>query len=107
MPWSSENDAISYPSIVIENLAAVIASPSATTCHLPSVARMNVSMVRLLLEAGAAGELADPEDHELRGLHRCDADLHSEDAGVAVLGRVVLLVALDEERLVGGAPEEG
>ena len=55
---------------------------------------------------GAAVELADPEHDELGRLDRGDADLDGQDPGVAVLGRVVLLVALDVERLGLRAPEQ-
>src|SRR5690348_8031619 len=90
--------------MVIEKRAAVRASlgwlgpsPAAGTVRLLSWAGQ--SGPASLFEAGAVGELRDPEDHELRGLHRCHTDLDGEDAHVPVLRRVVLLVALDEERL--------
>src|SRR4051812_19062156 len=57
-------------------------------------------------EAGAAGELRELEDDELRRLDRSDTDLTHDHAGVDALGRVGLAVALDEERLVGRQPEQ-
>src|SRR4029079_16270074 len=61
---------------------------------------------RLLLDRRAAAELGDAEHDELRRLHRRDPDVDHELAGVARLRRVVLRVALHEERLVGRRPEE-
>src|SRR4051812_46505145 len=101
MPCSSEKDAISYPSMVIEKRAAVRASLG---CSAPRPAGMGSY---LLFETGAVGELGDAEDDELGRLDRGDADLDGQHAGVAVLGRVVLGVALDEERLRRRLPEQG
>src|SRR4051794_37595594 len=91
----------------MENLAAVIASPGARPPmrNLPYV-EVSSSSGPLLLEPGAVRELRDPEDHELGRLHGCDADLDGQDSGVAVLCGVVLLVALDEERLGRSAAEQ-
>ena len=47
-----------------------------------------------------------PEDHELGRLHRRDADLADDLAGLDHLGRVGLGVALDEERLRGRGAEQ-
>src|ERR1700712_932069 len=93
--------------MTIENLAAVMASPGAKPPmgYLPQLVYW-WSWDQLLLESGAVGELRDAEHHELGRLHRRDADLDGEDAGVTVLGRVVLLVALHEERLGRGAAEQ-
>src|SRR5262245_56719460 len=60
----------------------------------------------LLLDGGAARELGDAEDDELGRLHWRDADVDDELARITRLGRVVLLVALDVERLLGGRPEQ-
>src|SRR5262249_16286425 len=54
----------------------------------------------LLLDASARSHLADAEDDEFRGLHRREADLDGQLAGVDDLGRVGLLVALDVEGLL-------
>src|SRR5919197_970295 len=94
--------------MTMENLAAVMASfgPSPPLMlNLPWSGQVSWSRA-LLLESGAVGELRDAEDDELGGLHGRDADVDGEDAGVTVLGRVVLLVALDEERLRRSAPEQ-
>src|SRR5689334_13736358 len=56
--------------------------------------------------AGASGVLAEAEHHELGRLHRRDADLADDLAGLDHVGRVGLRVALDEERLLRGGPEE-
>src|SRR5687767_5426907 len=53
------------------------------------------------------GRLADLEDDELGRLHGRDPDHGHDLAGVAHLGRVGLLVALDEERLLRRAPLQG
>src|SRR6478609_5601181 len=57
-------------------------------------------------EAGAAGELGQLEDHELRRLHRRDPDLADDLAGVDTLRGVGLPITLDVERLVRGQPEQ-
>ena len=57
-------------------------------------------------DSDAALELGDAEDDELGWLDRRDADHHHELTGVDHLGRVGLLVALDEEGLLGGASEQ-
>src|SRR5215472_6677881 len=54
---------------------------------------------RLLLQGGSLGVLRDAEHDELGRLDRRDPDVDGEDPGVPVLRRVVLVVALDEERL--------
>ena len=54
----------------------------------------------LLLDAAAGRHLADAEDDEFRRLHRREADLDDQLAGVDDLGRVGLLVALDVEGLL-------
>src|SRR5271165_1098060 len=62
---------------------------------------------RLLADqAGAAGELGEPEDDELGGLDRGDPDLADHLARIDALGRVGFPVALDVERLVRGQPEQ-
>src|SRR3954471_3067447 len=58
-------------------------------------------------EAGAARELGELEDHELRGLHGSDPDLAHDLAGVDDIRGVRLVIALDEERLLGGVAEQG
>src|SRR5688500_12384439 len=69
-------------------------------CSRSSSAAIFLSLLGRLLE------LADAEDHELRRLHRGDADLDHELALVDRVRRVRLGVALHEERLIGGGPEE-
>src|SRR6266511_4660670 len=54
----------------------------------------------------ATGVLADAEDHELSGLDGCDADDRDDHPGVDHVGRVRLVVALDEERFAGGPAHE-
>src|SRR2546427_12538423 len=49
----------------------------------------------------------DADDDELRGLHRGDPDLADQFPGVARLGRVGLLVALDVVGLVLGGADRG
>src|SRR5215472_2686940 len=61
---------------------------------------------RLLLQGGSLGVLRDAEHDELGRLDRRDPDVDGEDPGVPVLRRVVLVVALDEERLLRGAAVE-
>src|SRR6476659_10415039 len=94
--------------MTMENLAAVMASPGARPpmVNLPQWLLWWWSWGQLLLEPSAVGELRDAEHDELGRLHRGDADLDGEDAGVAVLGRVVLLVAFDEEGLGRSAAEQ-
>src|SRR3954447_23007523 len=60
----------------------------------------------LVDQAGAAGELGEPEDNELRGLHRRHPDLADHLTGVDALGGVRLAVALAVERLVRSEPEQ-
>src|SRR5581483_5683640 len=60
----------------------------------------------LLAELGATRVLADAEYDELGRLHRSDADLTRDDAGVHRFGRVRLGVALDVEGLFGCCAEE-
>src|SRR5262245_36903069 len=55
---------------------------------------------------GACGELADTEDHELGRLDRADPDLDHDLARFDHVLRVGVGVALDEERLAGGGPEQ-
>src|SRR5262249_28266296 len=55
---------------------------------------------------GAGGELADAEDHELGRLDRADPDLDHDLACLDHVLRIGLRVALDEERLAGGGPEQ-
>src|SRR6266511_890805 len=101
IPCSSENEAISYPSMVIEKRAAVRASWG---CSAPSP--MAIDGPYLLFEPGAVGELGQTEDDEFGWLDWGDTDLNHQHAGVAVLGRVVLGVALDKKRLGGRLAEE-
>ena len=54
----------------------------------------------LLFDDAAAGHLTDAEDDEFCGLHRREADLDDQLAGVDHLGRVGLLVTLDVEGLL-------
>src|SRR6266542_4562381 len=86
--------------MVIENRAAVSASFGWFGPRPPGIC------YSLLFERSALRVLRDPEDHELGRLDRRDPELDGEDAGVAVLRRVVLLVALDVERLGRGAAEQ-
>src|SRR3954447_16109613 len=66
-----------------------------------------VSGRRGLLDLGRAGrELAQAEDDELGRLDGRDADLADDLPGLDDVGRVRLGVALDEERLLGGRPEQ-
>src|SRR4051812_14219217 len=60
----------------------------------------------LVDHACAAGDLGQPEDDELGGLDRGDADLAHHLPGVDALGRVGLPVAAHVERLVRGQPEQ-
>src|SRR2546425_1679685 len=63
---------------------------------------------RLLVLVGPlARPLMDADDDELRGLHRGDPDLADQFPGVARLGRVGLLVALDVVGLVLGGADQG
>src|SRR5262247_973623 len=58
-------------------------------------------------QADAALQLCELEDDELGRLHRRHADLAGDLAQVDGLGRVGLVVALDEERLGGRRAEQG
>src|SRR6266849_6427507 len=63
--------------------------------------------VEVLLGQGRpTGELGETEDHELSGLDGGDADHTDHHAGIDRLRSVGLVVALHEEGLVGGEPEE-
>src|SRR3954451_1290870 len=86
--------------MVIEKRAAV--SASCGCWELSPVAMCPY----LLFEPGAVGELGQTEDDEFGRLDRGDADLDGQHASVAVLRRVVLGVALDEERLRGRLAEQ-
>ena len=54
----------------------------------------------------AAGELGDPEDHELGRLHRGDADLDDQLAGVDRLGGLVSPSHLTKNASSGVRAEE-
>src|SRR5215207_6690470 len=54
----------------------------------------------------AAGVLAEAEDDELAGLNRRHPDVDDQLAAVAHVGRVVLAVALHEERFLRRGAEE-
>src|ERR1044072_4518593 len=83
-----------------------VAHPSQETQKRAALPTAVMPILHLLVERRALGELRQPEDDELGGLHRGDAHVDGQDAGVPVLLRVVLRVALDVERLFRGAAEK-
>src|SRR5262245_47371067 len=73
----------------------------------PYLRLLGVETNSLADQAHAALELSELEDDELGRLHRGDADLAGDLPEVDGLGRVGLVVALDEEGLGRGRAEEG
>src|SRR3954470_14627478 len=96
---------ITTPSISMPNEWPTELSRSGSVMRFPSWVGRG-SRRSLVDEARAAGELGEPEDHELGRLDRRHPDLAHDLAGVDSLRRVGLPVALDVERLVGRQPEQ-
>src|SRR5262245_47787326 len=74
------------------------------SCGTPGWAVMSGSC---RLDRRQVGGLAQLEDRKLRRFHRRDPDQRHHPSLVPDLGRVGLGVALDEERLLRGLPDQG